>query len=93
MVNEMVLQTSREECPHTRNNQCKCTKGMWGGKTGSSLWSWSPGSQGQEGEMPAGMLSGDRLGFHRWVGKIPLRRAHGNLFQYSCLENHIDRVA
>ena len=48
---------------------------------------------GEEGEMPAGMLSGDRLGSHLWVDEIPLRRAHGNPFQYSCLENHIDRVA
>ena len=44
--------------------------------------------------MSAGMLSGDmRLAFHLWVGKIPRRRAHGNPFQHSCLENPIDRVA
>ena len=28
--------------------------------------------------------------FNPWVGKIPWRR-NGNLFQYSCLENPMDR--
>ena len=31
--------------------------------------------------------------FEPWVGKIPWRRGHGNLLQYSCLENPTDRGA
>ena len=33
-----------------------------------------------------------RYGFNLWVGKIPWRRAQ-NPFQYSCLENPLDRGA
>ena len=33
-----------------------------------------------------------RCGFHPWFGKIPRRRA-GNLLQYSCQENPMDRGA
>ena len=33
-----------------------------------------------------------RCRFDPWVGKIPWRR-HGNVFQYSCLENPTDRRA
>ena len=33
-----------------------------------------------------------RHGFDPWVGKIPWRRK-GNPFQYSCLENPMDRGA
>ena len=47
MVNEMVLQTSREECPHTRNNQCKCTKGMWGEKTEAARGAGAQGARGR----------------------------------------------
>ena len=34
-----------------------------------------------------------RLRFHPWVGKIPLGVGNGNLLQYSCLENSMDRGA
>ena len=35
--------------------------------------------------------TGDRHGFHSWVGKILWRGGHGNPLQYSCLDNPRDR--
>jgi len=35
----------------------------------------------------------NRHGFDPWVGKVPLRRKWEYPFQYSCLENFMDRGA
>ena len=32
-------------------------------------------------------------GFDPWVGKIPSEEGNGNLLQYSCLENYMNRGA
>ena len=41
---------------------------------------------------PAMQERGKRGGFDPWVGKIP-GGGHGNPFQYSCLQNPVDRGA
>ena len=46
------------------------------------------GASGKESACNAGD-TGDR-GFDPWVGRSP-EEGNGNLFQYSCLENSIDR--
>ena len=45
---------------------------------------------GSSGKESACQCRGCR--FHPWVGKVPWR-GHGNLLQYSCLENPMDRGA